>query len=889
MDRSYLYFLLRFPLITLNTHGASLLHMTESGESVSSSNFDSDNTNHSEPEDDSFIATDKLDDFNIDKFVQEQIDSAVCEASRICADQSGGSDGKKSDVKFVSPLKTFANWCGTKCRFNLKKMISLVSLLWFLVHLALLFLRTSPIVREGRPPVPFFRPSNGTVQDLFEGNGLQPELLMSKAEFTIVMLYAPWDHRYIGSVKFVAANCHYYRGQCRRMYKVHSFPVIFAHTPYPNGHPILFNQVLSSDRLFSWVFHLLTPLQRLHSVDEFQNAVFSSDFLVVGHFSLERDVPLPRSYHVFLNAAYKSAGHRSSVAFAIVLNGTLAHDELGFDRANQINLYTFYDDNSNSERIASMDIETSNTKSREVIDWLGEQINEKYASKIVHDLELEDLENAGKSDALFRRLNSSSATLVLFANSLGLRSHSQSQIALRNFVKIFHHCPSNLDNLERRPMSDTFFRAPSLEHLFDKSRKICALSAEQVNLCCARFLRLGKCRRFVEHSAEDHSEPGEGDDGCETTISLLSEGQQFKRFCCARRIGNSTESEQLISIRHPELNRDFHSEPMTELEQNLFGLDSSRGWIVGAGCRLNRSLGFLIMDKRFGRHFMRKWGISTTADGELDSVAIVGREEERIFTMENAKTVTVSNLANFIDGMEKMGTRLFLLQAFWKELTGGCFWMAFLTRTVPTMPWCFSLAAIGTGPPKGFGEFIKFYIIDSSQNSFDWRFDFHRLPAVAFFPAKRGQESFAFRHDIAFTVPNLLGFIFPRCQTQLRWLLAFAICKGKCLERNARRIGQMVAKADDDIQMLRKMLRKLHSREGHIRPPFDAVHHFRSFLRRRKLQKAVLLRLSEFVNALRHKQLAEWDNGKQREMATSAVFANWIMTTNGKTRSDLHR
>ncbi|KAL3100207.1 hypothetical protein niasHS_000217 [Heterodera schachtii] len=83
----------------------------------------------------------------------------------------------------------------------------------------------------------------------FDANGFIPELLMFK-------------------VKFVAVNCHYYRGQCKRMYKVHSFPVILALSLYPNGHPILYNQILPDDRLFSWVLHLLNPLQRLHSVDE---------------------------------------------------------------------------------------------------------------------------------------------------------------------------------------------------------------------------------------------------------------------------------------------------------------------------------------------------------------------------------------------------------------------------------------------------------------------------------------------------------------------------------------------------------------------------------------------------------------------------------------------
>lgn len=58
-------------------------------------------------------------------------------------------------------------------------------------------------------------------------------------------------------------------------------------------------------------------------------------------------------------------------------------------------------------------------------------------------------------------------------------------------------------------------------------------------------------------------------------------------------------------------------------------------WLIGAGCRLNRSMGFLMMDKRFGLHFMQKWGLQE-AQWDRDAVAIVDRGAERIFWMKDA-------------------------------------------------------------------------------------------------------------------------------------------------------------------------------------------------------------------------------------------------------------
>uniref|UniRef100_A0A1I8BZL7 Thioredoxin domain-containing protein n=1 Tax=Meloidogyne hapla TaxID=6305 RepID=A0A1I8BZL7_MELHA len=49
--------------------------------------------------------------------------------------------------------------------------------------------------REAPLPSPFFKNSKGLIQDYYDGNISEFEALRFNAEFTIVMLYSPWDFR----------------------------------------------------------------------------------------------------------------------------------------------------------------------------------------------------------------------------------------------------------------------------------------------------------------------------------------------------------------------------------------------------------------------------------------------------------------------------------------------------------------------------------------------------------------------------------------------------------------------------------------------------------------------------------------------------------------------
>ncbi|KAF7624747.1 hypothetical protein Mgra_00009971, partial [Meloidogyne graminicola] len=250
--------------------------------------------------------------------------------------------------------------------------------------------------------------------------------MRNSAEFTIVILYSPWDFRSklfrssflsvaalfknIYSIKFIAVNCHYYKGRCRLMYKLLAFPVIFAQTQY--NQPILFNQDLTSEKLYSWIMNLLFPLKIINSEKDFYKLISNSEFVVIGHFEIFfNSSTLSRSYNVFVNTAYSFSNKRSSFAFGIILNKTIASNFNIY--SNQLNLYSLHF--NNYSKICNSFIIESVQKTQNVIEWINKCFG-NFNEKIVKEIEIEDGESPSKSDILFKKINSSAYNLILFTN-----------------------------------------------------------------------------------------------------------------------------------------------------------------------------------------------------------------------------------------------------------------------------------------------------------------------------------------------------------------------------------------------------------------------------------------------------------------------------------------
>lgn len=857
----------------------------------------------------------------IDELVEEQLNSALNSITASTYDKHATQEllvtSTSNSERIIQHLKNllFLNTDDNKCRLNMSKILTVIFFIYSIIHsirYALLVAKTVTI-REAAPPVPFFKNTGSIIiKDFYDGSIDSPALLMARAEFTVVMLYAPWEFRskqfrrsyfevarfyhHLPSVKFVAANCHYYRGKCCKMYKLLSYPVIFAYTPY--GLPIVFNQVLSSDRLFTWIQHLLCPLDIIQSTTDYHNLTFGSDFSVIGYFTLQHTHPLPHSYNVLLNTAYKFSDAHSILHFGVLVNKDLAMT-LRFSSLDQLHFYSFTGQNI-GKLLATFQI-YKNTKTQDIVNWINECIHE-HQTKTVYEIELEDIENPGKSETLFHQINSSVATVVLFTNMLGLKNvQSLALIQLKNLVRLFHFCLRDEADSKNINSYLKFFHPDLSKNFLNQNMEICKLTTDELDRCCKEIYLKGMCQQSIPNDFVAN------DSNCSKIAGSLFTKDLIKRRCCIirkqtnERISKSSHLHfnwklsmacqfmRLLHKEHPKLFKEYFGSNLQYNKNEVDALvdDDYLRWIIGAGCRLNKTIGFLTMDKRFGRHFMQKWGLPEEQLNN-DSVAIVSRGEERIYWMDEEvnlhslikffkkflngnlkwkpineyislekrpyKMESIRNMDEYsISSVEKINLQIFNEEIVIKQ-----------NRSHDAI--VFFSGGDWHGPSRvnshylhqikfyfyEFDEFIKFYIIDTSKNTLPWSYRFDHLPTLVFFPARNPQESFTFPNNLAFTVPNLLAFILPRCQDRLRWRLTFAVCNEKCLVKNYYKMERTVHKLDESIRILRSIIRS-HLRRVKTRV-FNSVvlHNLRLYLRKRQLQKTIILQMQTTLQKLRN-------------------------------------
>jgi len=108
------------------------------------------------------------------------------------------------------------------------------------------------------------------------------------------------------------------------------------------------------------------------------------------------------------------------------------------------------------------------------------------------------------------------------------------------------------------------------------------------------------------------------------------------------------------------------------------------------------------------------------------------------------------------------------------------------------------------------GSMLRFYLLDTSENTLPLPYDFPFLPALGFFPAHEPNRSSVFpTEELGITVPNLMAFLTPKLQPALRWTMAEQLCRsGTCLRRNLAAITQYIDEKGVEIRDLRRLLHR---------------------------------------------------------------------------------
>lgn len=196
--------------------------------------------------------------------------------------------------------------------------------------------RAKNVVAPARPPVRFFS-TDAPVVDLYLGQLDQVERLRSVAEVSLIFFYAPWCAHSMAArqevqqvakklakqVQFVAINCWWSQGKCRKQNRLYQYPII--HLFYRRFGPIQYKGPFVAPYVESFILKVITPLTYLPSRATLEEFLSYHEPGVVGFFQFNSS-PQPPGYITYLSSALQALKRdfRGVVRFGVVTNRQVA-------------------------------------------------------------------------------------------------------------------------------------------------------------------------------------------------------------------------------------------------------------------------------------------------------------------------------------------------------------------------------------------------------------------------------------------------------------------------------------------------------------------------------------------------------------------------------------
>uniref|UniRef100_A0A3P8X0R5 Thioredoxin domain containing 11 n=1 Tax=Cynoglossus semilaevis TaxID=244447 RepID=A0A3P8X0R5_CYNSE len=194
--------------------------------------------------------------------------------------------------------------------------------------------RAKNVVAPARPPVRFFS-AEAPIVDLYLGQ--LDQRLRSVAEVSLIFFYAPWcahsmaarqevqqvARKLAKQVQFVAVNCWYSLGKCRRQNRFYHYPII--HLFYRKFGPIEYKGPVVAPYVESFLLRVITPLTYLPSRATLKEFLSYHEPRVVGFFQFNSS-PQPPGYITYLSSALQALRRDSHgvVRFGVVTSRQVA-------------------------------------------------------------------------------------------------------------------------------------------------------------------------------------------------------------------------------------------------------------------------------------------------------------------------------------------------------------------------------------------------------------------------------------------------------------------------------------------------------------------------------------------------------------------------------------
>ncbi|XP_030597330.1 thioredoxin domain-containing protein 11 [Archocentrus centrarchus] len=673
--------------------------------------------------------------------------------------------------------------------------------------------RAKNVVAAARPPVRFFS-ADAPVVDLYLGQLDQVERLRSVAEVSFIFFYAPWcahsmaarqevqqvSKKLVKEVQFVAVNCWWSQGKCRRQNRFYHYPII--HLFYRRFGPIEYRGPFVAPYMESFVLKVITPLTYLPSRARLEEFLSFHEPRVVGFFQFNSS-PQPPGYITYLSSALQALKRdfRGVVRFGVVTNKqvaeaiSLTEDETIFlhRRFNSSLIFPRKRLNFSSEAICSWVFENHET----VLQWL--QPPGTKSRLLEHEL------TKGPALLLFlphNPLGSQPSPMLQQVADIAVRYHScdnsnhsswdksftshslccQSVVLPESSTSVCEVCLS---------FSQPTFTTSPLHCLFPPSNQGGDVFQAYLRRCCLHQLP----SPMSINSATSM--------GCSNFLDSYSPFSQYS--ACCRKVEpqlNESQAKEEPEMQGVPLTPPFLIPPSSVPQPEGDG-------ITGLRCQTNRTLRFYVLDVALNWPLAVRLGASgnrsaclhqepgAQGDGSDDGsfAAIVNLKDEVHYVLQRSPAATLTeSLEAFIrnfsapysllqrhlvgeedrKGAEEEATRSDEHQRspprlLITELTTSSFLPSVMDLQKDVLlfyytQWCGFCSVLNhiiiqlARLLQGNGT-ITVARVNVARNDLPWEFMVDHVPTILLFPRYRKHLSVKFPDDLPITLPNLLRFI----------------------------------------------------------------------------------------------------------------------------------